>query len=298
MLARIGSAPPAGGDGRWPRPGRVRARSGRGRRDPGAARGELRVRADDLDAGALSEGAAAFGDFDTPHGRWRQRPDRPGARVRARRRGQLSAPVSDVALRDGEVRVIAGGRGCGRRRCRDRGPASVLDAISFDPPLPAGKAAVRYGQVAKLFVALNAPAPPSQTLSVPSATGATPSSGPTAIRCRSWRVRGHARRARDARRRSAGPAGGSSRCGGCARTSISTRTSVVALDVGRRSVGARRLLGAVGDARRCDTDALARRSGRCSSPASTPPAAWHGLMEGALRSGERAAQQLLQTALR
>ena len=62
-----------------------------------------------------------------------------------------------------------GGRrrgGVGRRRGGDRGPASVLDAISFDPPLAPEKAAVRYGQAAKLFVALRTPAPPSEVLSV------------------------------------------------------------------------------------------------------------------------------------
>ena len=50
-------------------------------------------------------------------------------------------------------------------------PASVTEQIVFDPPLPAAKLAalnaVRYGQAAKLFVALRSPAPPSATLSVP-----------------------------------------------------------------------------------------------------------------------------------
>lgn len=50
-------------------------------------------------------------------------------------------------------------------------PASVTEAISFDPPLPGPKAdalrAVRYGQAAKLFLPLAAVTTPSATLSVP-----------------------------------------------------------------------------------------------------------------------------------
>ena len=50
-------------------------------------------------------------------------------------------------------------------------PASVVEEIKFEPPLGEQKVdahrSVRYGQAAKLFVPLRAPAPPSQVLSVP-----------------------------------------------------------------------------------------------------------------------------------
>jgi len=50
-------------------------------------------------------------------------------------------------------------------------PASVIDAIEFDPPLPERKQraldGVRYGDAAKLFLRLTAPAEPSATLAVP-----------------------------------------------------------------------------------------------------------------------------------
>jgi monoamine oxidase len=50
-------------------------------------------------------------------------------------------------------------------------PASALGGIRFDPPLPDRRAnaltAVRYGHAAKLFVPLREPAPPSAVLSVP-----------------------------------------------------------------------------------------------------------------------------------
>ena len=50
-------------------------------------------------------------------------------------------------------------------------PASVLDRLSFDPPLPRELAgalrSIRYGHAAKLFVPLRSPAPPSAVMSVP-----------------------------------------------------------------------------------------------------------------------------------
>jgi monoamine oxidase len=50
-------------------------------------------------------------------------------------------------------------------------PASVLDAIAFEPALPAELAeplgSVEYGDAAKLFVPLRAPSPPSAVMNVP-----------------------------------------------------------------------------------------------------------------------------------
>jgi monoamine oxidase len=66
--------------------------------------------------------------------------------------------ISDVAQASADAAVVAV-------------PASVVEEIIFDPPLGEHKVnahrAVRYGQAAKLFVPLRSPAPPSQTLSVP-----------------------------------------------------------------------------------------------------------------------------------
>ena len=122
--------------------------------------------AGDLDASVLSEGAGAFGDFDS------HTVDGGNDRIaRALAEGleagvRLSSPVSRVAWRDREVRVLAGGQEAVADAAVITVPASVLDSISFDPPLPPAKATVRYGQAAKLFVALRSPAQPSQTLSV------------------------------------------------------------------------------------------------------------------------------------
>ncbi|MBV9942765.1 MAG: FAD-dependent oxidoreductase [Solirubrobacterales bacterium] len=126
----------------------------------------------DLDAEALVEGAGAFGPFDTygvagGNGRLAQemagRLDDP---VR------LSTPVTKISWSEGEVRVVdRAGRESGGEVGIIAVPAAVSGAIECDPPLPAAKRSawqsVRYGQAAKLFVALREPAPPSATLSVP-----------------------------------------------------------------------------------------------------------------------------------
>jgi monoamine oxidase len=126
--------------------------------------------ADDLRAEVLGEGAATFGDFDsyTVKGG-----NAMIARALATELGDavhLSSPVlrvrwsreavtayTDEGERTANAAVIAA-------------PASVLDRIDFDPPLegPTAEAldAVTYGQNAKLFVALRAPSPPSAIMSV------------------------------------------------------------------------------------------------------------------------------------
>jgi monoamine oxidase len=82
----------------------------------------------------------------------------------------LSSPVERIAWGDG-VSVRAGGAELDVDACVVAVPASVLGRIRFEPALPAGHArafaAVRYGHAAKLFVPLAAPAQPSAVMSVP-----------------------------------------------------------------------------------------------------------------------------------
>jgi monoamine oxidase len=128
--------------------------------------------ADDLEVGALREGAGSFGDFDTHSvagGNDRLALTLAAALGDALR---LSAPVTRIAWSRSGVEVADGlGVQCRADAAIVTVPASVTDQIEFEPPLPAGKTqalrAVRYGQAAKLFVALRAPVPPSATLSVP-----------------------------------------------------------------------------------------------------------------------------------
>ncbi len=128
--------------------------------------------AEDLDASALAEGAGAFGDYDTfsiEGGNDRI------ARVLAAGLGErisLGAAVTRIAWSGEEARVLtAGGFEYAADAVVVATPASVVDRIEFDPPLPEAKlaalGAVRYGCAAKLHVRLRRAVAPSQTLSVP-----------------------------------------------------------------------------------------------------------------------------------
>jgi monoamine oxidase len=127
--------------------------------------------ADDQDASVLAEAGTAFGDFashSVAGGNHRV------ALALAEGLGSavhLDSPVERIAWTDTDVRVTAANAELEADAAVITAPATVLDRIRFDPPLPAWKAAavaaIRYGHAAKLFLPLRSPAPPSATLSVP-----------------------------------------------------------------------------------------------------------------------------------
>jgi monoamine oxidase len=84
---------------------------------------------------------------------------------------RLRSPVERIAWAPAAVTLRAAGAELDADGCVIAVPASVLDRIVLDPPLPAHLAnalkAVRYGHAAKLFVPLRSPAPPSAVMSVP-----------------------------------------------------------------------------------------------------------------------------------
>ncbi len=86
-------------------------------------------------------------------------------------RVRLDAPVARVAWGDEGVVVTARGAEVAADACVVAVPAPHAGEIAFEPPLPDWKrdalAAVRYGDAAKLFLPLAAPAEPSATLAVP-----------------------------------------------------------------------------------------------------------------------------------
>ena len=126
---------------------------------------------EDQDAATLAEGAARFGDFPS-HG---VAGGNDGiALALAERLGeavQTSEAVTRVAWSEHGVEVRAGGAEIAADACVIATPAPHALELEWDPPLPGWKRealeAVRYGQAAKLFLPLTGPAPPSQTLSVP-----------------------------------------------------------------------------------------------------------------------------------
>jgi monoamine oxidase len=83
----------------------------------------------------------------------------------------LGVPVEAVAWSDTSVRVTAGGGVMDADACVLALPASVTGRVRFDPPLPGWKTRtlgrVVYGHAAKLFVPLRRVPPPSAVLSVP-----------------------------------------------------------------------------------------------------------------------------------
>ena len=126
---------------------------------------------EDQDAAALVEGAARFGDFPS-HGVAGGN-DRIALALAERLPGAVrtSTSVSRVIRSAEGVVVRAGGDEVAADACVIATPAPHALELEWDPPLPDWKrealAAVRYGQAAKLFLPLASPAPPSQTLSVP-----------------------------------------------------------------------------------------------------------------------------------
>jgi monoamine oxidase len=128
--------------------------------------------AEDLDDAVLAESAGSFGQFDSwtlAGGNARL------ASVLADGLGSAvhcGAAVRRVRWSDESVVVEASGGVSETAEALVLAvPASVTRSIEFDPPLPAWKLgaldAVRYGAAAKLFVPLRSPAPPSAVLSVP-----------------------------------------------------------------------------------------------------------------------------------
>jgi monoamine oxidase len=271
--------------------------------DPGVAeviRARLEVScaygADDLDASVLTEGAGAFGDFDA----WSVAGgnDRIASSLAARVGDavRLSAPVSSVTWRDGgEVTVLAGGEESVVDAAVIAVPASVLDSISFDPPLPPAKAAVRYGQAAKLFVALRAPAPPSQVLSVDERFWCYTQLGADGEPLPFVGAFAGSPRALETLDVPSGPERWIEALARL-RPDLDLDLERVLLSTWAEDPWVRGAYSASSARLPMDADALARSIGSLFFAGEHTAGAWHGLMEGALRSGFRAATEVLASA--
>jgi monoamine oxidase len=212
----------------------------------------------------------------------------------------LRAPVERVAVRrEGGVSVRAAGTEIDAEAVVIAVPASVIGRIAFEPGLPATTAstlrAVRYGHAAKLFLPLRTTAAPSATLSVPDRfwtfTQLAPDGTPLAV-AGSF----------------AGTAAALDRLGtghGPDRWIQAVRRLRPDLDVDVRGAvlstwsddpwieaaySARSRSSPIDDA------ALAAPAGPIQLAGEHTAGDWHALMEGALRSGERAAGAVLRGA--
>ena len=256
--------------------------------------------ADDLAASVLADGAAAFGEFDS------YTIDGGNDRIAhelARRLADpvhLASPVQRISWSKGGVRVRAGARLAVGDAAVLAVPAATLGAMSFDPPLPPAKVAavreVRYGHAAKLFVPLRTPAPPCATLSVlerfwcytqlgadgePLPFVAAFAGSPGALEA--LEVRSGPDRWIAALQR--------------LRPDLDLDTSGAQMSTWTEDPWARGAYSAASATAPIDTEVLVDVLGPLAFAGEHTAGDWHGLMEGALRSGARAAQQLLQTAL-
>ena len=245
---------------------------------------------DDQDASTLAEGAAGFGDFPS-HGVVGGN-DRIALALAARIGGSVhtSTPVTRVNWSADGVVVRAGNDEVAAGACVLATPAPHALELEWDPPLPRWKhealAAVRYGQAAKLFLPLAAPALPSQTLSVPlrfwtwTQHGAPVASSfagsPSALEL--LEVDQGPRRWADAVRR--------------LRPDLDYADGPAHLSTWHDDPWARGAYSARTLSSPLDDEALARPVGAVSFAGEHTAGPWHALMEGALRSGLRAASEI------
>jgi monoamine oxidase len=255
--------------------------------------------AGDLAAGVLGEGGSAFGDFDTHTvaGGNDRLATALGASIGAKRI-RLSAPVSIVrwAPGGGVTVVTEDGATFDADAAVVAVPASVIGRVTFAPPLPAAKAAalhgVRYGQAAKLFVGLRAAAAPSATLSVPdrfwcyTQLGADGEPAPfvaafagTAAALGRLDVASGPRRWIEAL--------------AALRPDLALDEGAVGLSTWSDDPWVRGAYAAPSPGAPLDGPELAARVGPLAFAGEHTAGPWHGTMEGALRSGLRAADELL-----
>jgi monoamine oxidase len=257
--------------------------------------------ADDLAASVLAEGAAAFGQFDTYTVEGGN--DRIARAIAARLgdRIHLACPVRRITWSEHEVRLRAGARVAVGDAAVLAVPAGTLDAMSFNPPLPPDTTAavreVRYGQAAKLFVPLRTPAPPSATLSVLerfwcyTQLGADGEPLPfvaafagTHAALEALDVRSGPDRWVEALRR--------------LRPDLDLDPAGAEISTWADDPWSRGAYSAASATAPIATEALVGVVGPLVFAGEHTAGGWHGLMEGALRSGIRAAQELLQSSAR
>jgi monoamine oxidase len=252
---------------------------------------------DDQSAAVLASSGASFGDY-ASHGV--AGGNQKVAQALARDlRVQLGAPVERIAWSDAAVSIRAGGTEVVADACVLAVPATTIGQIVFDPPLPERKEsalnAVRYGDAAKLFVQLAEAAEPSATLSVPGRfwvyTQRAPAGGPLPVAA----AFAGTRAALAALRVDEGPAhwSGAVRL---LRPDLTLASAAPVLSTWHDDPWARGAYSVRSLASPLADDALAEPVGRLAFAGEHTAGEWHGLMEGALRSGVRAARDVLGPA--
>ncbi len=256
--------------------------------------------ADDLRPEVLGEGAATFGDFESY--------TVAGGNAKLARalsgglggRIHLSSPVRALRWSDEGVDVRTDDGELSARAAVIAVPTAPLADIDVEPalrgPTAEALASVRYGQNAKLFVRLRAPSPPSAIMSVRgrfwSYTQLDPGGEPAPF------VTAYAGTA-DAVRTLADPAAlGWIEELVALRPELELDPEVALLSTWHDDPWVRGAYSARSVSSPLRDDELSTPLGPLFFAGEHTAGDWHGLMEGALRSGERAAGQLLEAGLR
>jgi monoamine oxidase len=251
----------------------------------------------DLDASVLAETGAGFGRFDTfgvagGNGRLAESLAAPlGPSL------LLGTPVEAIEWGKRSVAIRAPGVELWAQRAVLAAPAAATLALRFDPPLPEAKAqalaAVRYGQAAKLHLPLLAASAPSAVLAVParywSYTQLGPDGSPAPFAAAFAGTPGALERLRVW----AGP--------GTWAGAVAALRPELELDLGAPLLStwhddpwAQGAYSARSRSSPLDPAELARQVGPLAFAGEHTAGDWHGLMEGALRSGLRAARDILR----
>lgn len=251
----------------------------------------------DLDASVLAETGAGFGRFDTfgvegGNGRLAEALAAPLGPALL-----TETPVEEVVWSHRAVAIRAAGLELWADAAVVAAPAIPAAAIRFDPPLPEAKAralaGVRYGQAAKLHVPLLAPAAPSAVLAVParywSYTQLGPDEGPAPFAAAFAGTPGALERLRVW----AGPATWLASVRSL-RPKLQLDLAAPLLTTWHDDPWAQGAYSARSHASPLQTEKLARRLGPLAFAGEHTAGTWHGMMEGALRSGLRAAEDILR----
>jgi monoamine oxidase len=250
----------------------------------------------DLDASVLAETGAGFGRFDTFG----------VAGGNGRLAEALAAPLGPALLLGTPVETIAWGkrsvsiRGPGLELWAERAvvaaPAPATLALGFDPPLPEAKAralaAVRHGQAAKLHLPLRAAAEPSAVLAVPARYWSYTQLGPDGTPAPFAAAFAGTPGALERLRIWAGAATWAAAVAAL-RPELELDLAAPLLSTWHDDPWAHGAYSARSRSSPLDPGELARPVGPLAFAGEQTAGEWHGLMEGALRSGVRAARDIL-----
>jgi monoamine oxidase len=250
----------------------------------------------DLDASVLAETGAGFGRFDTfgvagGNGRLAESLAAPLGPALL-----LGTPVEAIEWGERSVAIRAPGLELWAQRAVLATPAAATLALRFDPPLPEAKAqalaAVRYGQAAKLHLPLLAASAPSAVLAVParywSYTQLGPDGSPAPFAAAFAGTPGALERLRVW----AGP-GTWAAAVAALRPELQLDLAAPLLSTWHDDPWTHGAYSARSRSSPFDPAELARRVGPLAYAGEHTAGDWHGLMEGALRSGLRAARDVL-----